>query len=198
MYIFPIYTPSHLSVDVAERTTEGMAHVPDRHRWGTNEAHVDGVIKSRVPARRVVVDCDRSLNRVHPVLDIHILPSPPSAVNHGVVKEEEGVTGRDEEITSGVTTDSEVTSGVHTEEAVGEVALHVRREPVEVVVVLDKRGNILILRPSLGGGLGDVTLEAARVVAQPRSGVLQNDRAEVNSPAIERSVSVFSNHETRC
>ena len=74
-------------------------------------------------------------------------------------------TGRREEITTWVTTNGEVTASVHAEEAVAEVALHGVGEAKEVLAVLDERGHVRVLGPSVGCGLGDVAAEAARVVA---------------------------------
>lgn len=76
------------------------------------------------------------------------------------------VTGGDEQITPGVTANSEVARGVHAEEAIGEVALHVGGEPVEVVVVFNEGGDVGVLGPALSGEFGDVAAETARIVTE--------------------------------
>jgi hypothetical protein len=81
---------------------------------------------------------------------------------------------------------------VHAEFTIGEVALHGGGEPVEVVAVLDERGDVGVLAEARGGGLGDVALKTAGIVAETGefgvAGLREDDRTQIYCPAISESV----------
>jgi hypothetical protein len=185
----------HLRIDVTERPSKGVASITDSDRGRTNKSSIDSIIEGGVAAGRGVINSDGSTDSVLAVLDVQVLPRPPGAVDHGVVEVESRVTGRSEEITSGVTTNGKVTASVNTEETVAEIALHASAKGGKILVILDEIGNVGVLCPALGCGGRDVATQAAGVVpksSELRIGsVVRKDRsygAEVDFPAIYMSV----------
>lgn len=98
------------------------------------------------------------------VLDVLILPDPPRSVNLGVVKVEGRVTWGSKDISAWVTTNGEVSSSMDTEFSRCEVALHDGLEPVDIGIVTDERGGIGVTGEPRRDPLGDIPLEAARIV----------------------------------
>ena len=78
----------HLRVDVAERSSEGVAGVLDGGRGHTNVSEINRVGEHRITAWGGVVDGDCTGERILPVGNVLVLPCPPGAVDHAVVQEE--------------------------------------------------------------------------------------------------------------
>lgn len=185
----------HVSyVDVAQGATGGAHDILVLDRLG-QAAHVDGVgelsgwAAGRVERRGAAGEGGLA------VLEVHVLPHPPGAVDLGVVQEEGGLGGRGEEVTARVAAGGEVTAGVDTVEAGGEVALHAVLEGSDVVVVGDQVVHVRVLGPVGRDPGGDVAAEAARVVGErvgvrvvddPRDGERGGHGTKVDRVVLER------------
>lgn len=88
------------------------------------------------------------------MLRIQILPNPPRAVDHAVMKVEERIPGAGEEIAAWITGDPEVACGVHADVVVGEVALHGCLEGVDVFCAGEEVVDDCFVGAAGGGVLG--------------------------------------------
>ena len=75
------------NVDVAERTSERRHGSSDRDARCIH-TKINEVIQSTVPTWRVIVQRDRSRDGVLSVLDVLVLPDPPSAIDLSMMKPE--------------------------------------------------------------------------------------------------------------
>lgn len=96
-----------LGIDIAKRPRKRITSIPNSNRAAINP-QIDQIIQRRIPTRRVIIQRDGSGDDILPVRDIEILPRPPGAIDHGVVKEEIGIAGRSEQITSWIPAVGEV------------------------------------------------------------------------------------------
>ena len=132
-----------LHINVAERSSLCRHHGTDGS-IRTIDAQGNGILKCSISAWRAVVQGDGSSNGVLSVLDILILPDPPSTIDLSVVNPECWVSWRNEDISTWVTTNGEVTGSVHAVESGCEVSLHDGLKAADVGVVGDEIGGVLV------------------------------------------------------
>ena len=78
----------YLHIDIAERPTKRAHRILNRNipkRILKHRTQRQRIIQRTLPTRRVVLERDSTINRISPVLEILVLPDPPSSVNLGVV-----------------------------------------------------------------------------------------------------------------
>ena len=153
----------YLNINVAKRSSSSRHKISDRN-WGSINSQINNIIQSTVAAGWHVVQSDGSRDGIQAGLDVLILPDPPGTIDLCVVKPEGWISRGGEDVSTWVTADGEVTAGVDTEDAVSEVTLHDCLEPVDVGVVGDEVGAVVVGGPARRNPLGDITLEAAGVV----------------------------------
>ena len=83
------------------------------------------IIKSSLPARRVVEDSERSIQISHALGQVEVLVNPVGTINHGVVQIEDWVSWGGVKIGSWVAADSVVAGGVDAEISGGEITVDV-------------------------------------------------------------------------
>lgn len=129
-------------------------------------------------------------NRILPRRQILVLPDPPDTVDIRVVQPERGVTRAGEEVSPWVATDGEVAPAVHPEDALGKDTLHVILE-VGYVIVRRQERDSRVGACGYGCVLGDVTAQAARVVAESIWGGICRYTVQGASHGPERNDHVF-------
>lgn len=202
VYVIQLFNPvhlhrskQHLQVDVAHKLALGIHHLANRGALSAS-THLQPVIESAKRQRWVVEEVDASSNGVLASLQVLVLPDPPGAIDLSVVQPEHGVSGGDEEVSTGVATDGVVTTSVDTEEAVEEGhavndTLHSVLEGADFLVVGDQVGDTGIGEPLGGDPLADVAGEAAwRVAEEAGIGDLGSIRGggrwgDVDDPVLE-------------
>lgn len=132
-----------LHVNVAERSSLRRHHGTNCC-VGTIDAQCDGIREESVSARWAVVQSDGSGNGVLSVLEILVLPNPPSTIDLSVVKPECWVSWRNKDVSTRVTTDGEVTGCMNAVETTRKVTLHDGLEVVDVGVLSDQIGGVLV------------------------------------------------------
>lgn len=158
-----------LQIDVAEwRIPKRVQQILDRPSRRVGLAHVDGIVQAGVAARRVVEQRNGAGNGLG-LVEVQSLPDPPDAVEHGVVKPEDGVHGRGEEV-AGVAADAKVARGVQAQEPLGEAALELVLERLNVRGGAAQGEVEQVARGEPGRCRvgAEVALQAARVVGETR------------------------------
>lgn len=122
----------------------------------------------RISGRRRVCQGDRAVDGVRARVRLLVLPHPPDAINLSVVQVEPRVTVGCYEVAAWVAANGEVAGGVHAHEVVLEsrnATLHVCPEAFDALA-FEQVDDLLIVGPLAGSPGRDVTLEAARIVAE--------------------------------
>lgn len=131
-----------LLVAVAVRARKGVHKVTELVVLA-NETEGEGVAQGHVGARRAVLESRGTRDGVEAVLEVHVLPRGPDAVDHAVVKVEERVVRAGVEVLKlGWTAAEPVATTVHTELVVAEVALHQVLEVLDGVLAEDKVSDV--------------------------------------------------------
>lgn len=181
-------TSVDLLVAVAVGTGEGVHDVAEGLVVG-DEAEGDLVGELHGVAGRVVGEGGGAADDVLAAPDVDVLPDGPDLVDHGVVKEEDGVVGRGVEILElGGTAAHPVSATVNTHGVVVvAVALHELLEVLDVDHVENKFSDLLVGVELVADVVVEVTGKAATVVVEVALDVLERraDRAKVGHEVAE-------------
>lgn len=161
-------------VTVAVRASEGVHDVTEG-LVVRNEAEGNLVVELHGVAGRVVGEGGGAADDVLAAPDVKVLPDSPDLVNHGVVKEEDGVVGRGVEILElGRATTHPVSATVDTHGVVVvAIALHELLEVLNVDHVENKLGDLLVGIVGVADIVVEITGKAATVVVEVALDVLE-------------------------
>lgn len=156
---------THSNIPIAKPPPKRTHRIPQPNRRRIHP-QIHQILQRRIPTRRQIIKRNRISHYIRPPLRITILPNPPRPINICVMEVEERIPWASEEVSARVAADPEVAGRVHADVVGGEIALHGGLEGVDVLgfgeeVVDDGFGGAAVC-----GVLGEVSTEAARVVAQ--------------------------------
>lgn len=185
-----------LQVDIAEWSGKCAHQILDLS-LRSNPTNIDIVIKCSLSTGRHVEESVCALHgilAVNTLLGVKHLPDPPDTVNHGVVQVESRITGRSEDISTGITAERIVAPSVDTNVTSAGNTLHLHLEVQNSLGLENVVKNRCSVSETLVDGVAEITLQTARVVVQrvgvgsdTAAGKVKSGRAQIDLHVLERT-----------